>query len=149
MGSFNRDYSDVERKEVGEGYTGDVPKPGIYNAVLSSVGDHTTSDTATVWTFDLTDEPYEGWRGWVYTNAEGAAWKELQILEALGLLAPGEDKFKGTHESVMKKAGPCRVKIKNETYEEEKRGKITTILPPKDGAKAKKSKKDKGGDDPF
>src|SRR5689334_22441160 len=106
MGKMKRDYSGVERKEAGEGYTGDVPKPGIYDAVLSSVGDHTTSDTATVWTFDITEEPFEGWRGWVYTNAEGAAWKELQILEAVGILAPGETEINLTHEQIMKKAGP-------------------------------------------
>lgn len=148
MGKMKRDYGDVERREAGEGYSGDVPKPGIYNAVLSSVGDHTTSDTATVWTFDLTDEPYEGWRGWVYTNAEGAAWKELQILEAIGIIKEGQTQVDTTHEQIMKKAGPCRVKIKNETYEDEKRGKITTILPPSEGAKGGKKKKGKG-EDPF
>lgn len=147
MGKMKRDYGDVERKEAGEGYTGEVPKPGIYNAVLSSVGDHTTSDTATVWTFDVTDEPFEGWRGWVYTNAEGAAWKEIQILEAIGILKPGQNNLDATHESIMKKAGACRVKVKNEVYNDEKRAKITTILPPLDG-KGKKSKKNKD-EDPF
>lgn len=148
MGKFDRDYSDVERKEAGEGYSGDQPKPGIYNAVLSSVGEHTTSDTATVWTFDITDEPFAGWRGWVYTNAEGAAWKEMQILEGVGILEPGQTKPKvSTHEAILKKAGPCRVRVKNETYEGEKRAKITTILPPPEGS-SKKSKKGKG-EDPF
>lgn len=147
MGKMKRDYSDVERKEAGEGYSGEQPKPGIYNAVLSSVGEHTTSDTATVWTFDITDEPFSGWRGWVYTNAEGAAWKEVQILEAIGVMKPGADSVDTTHESIMKKAGPCRVRVKNETYEGEKRAKITTILPPQEGA-SKKGKKSKG-DDPF
>lgn len=147
MGKMKRDYSDVERKEAGEGYSGDQPKPGIYNAVLSSVGDHTTSDTATVWTFDITDEPFDGWRGWVYTNAEGAAWKEVQILEALGIMKPGAESVDTTHESILKKASPCRVRVKNETYEGEKRAKITTILPPAEGS-SKKGKKSKG-DDPF
>lgn len=149
MGKFDRDYSDVERKEAGEGYSGETPKPGIYNAVLSSVGDHTTSDTATVWTFDITDEPFDGWRGWVYTNAEGAAWKEMQILEATGLLVEGKTTFKGTHESIMKKAGPVRVRVKNETYEGEKRAKITTILPPAGGGGKKGKGKKNKDEDPF
>jgi hypothetical protein len=150
MGKMKRDYSDVERREAGEGYSGEVPKPGIYNAVLSSVGEHTTSDTSTVWTFDITDDPYEGWRGWVYTNAEGAAWKEVQILEALGIMKPGADTVDTTHESIMKKAGPCRVRVKREKYDDEVRGKIGTILPPSGGSSggSKKSKKDKGSD-PF
>jgi len=147
MGKMKRDYSEVERKEAGEGYSGDQPKPGIYDAVLSSVGDHTTSDTATVWTFDITAEPFDGWRGWVYTNAEGAAWKEVQILEAIGVMKPGADSIDMTHEQILKKARPCRVRVKNETYEGEKRAKITTILPPKEG-ESKKGKKDKGKD-PF
>lgn len=149
MGKMKRNYGDVERKEVSEGYNGDPPKPGIYNAVLSTVDEHTTSDTATVWTFDIMDEPYEGWRGWVYTNAEGAAWKEVQILEAIGILKPGENNLDSSHETILKKAGPCRIKVRNETYEGEKRGKITAILPPSEGAKAGKKKDKKKKEDPF
>lgn len=149
MGKMKRDYGDVERREPGEGYNGDQPKPGIYNAELSTLKEHSTSDTATQWTFDITDEPFAGWRGWVYTNAEGAAWKELQILEAIGILAPGETEVNSTHEQILKKAKPCRIRVKNETYEGEKRAKITTILPATDAATGgKKKKKDKGGD-PF
>lgn len=149
MGKMKRNYEDVERREAGEGYSGEQPKPGIYNAVLSSCGEHTTSDTSTVWTFDITDEPFKGWRGWVYTNAEGAAWKEVQILEAIGIMKPGQEDLDTTHEKILAKAGACRVRVKSETYEGEKRSKITTILPPVEGSGGgKKSKKDKG-EDPF
>lgn len=153
MGKFSRDYSEVERRDGGDGYAGEAPKPGIYNAILTSVEDHTSSagNEGVEWIFEITDEPYEGWHGWVYTNEEGAAWKEVQILEAIGILKPGKDDINTTHEKILKGAKPCRVKVKNETYNDEKRGKITTILPPKEGStKAKKGKaKDGDEDDPF
>lgn len=155
MGKFQRNYEDVERREASEGYTGDVPKPGIYEAVLFKCQDHEgPSGDGTEWQFDITEEPYVGWRGYTYTNDAGAAWKELQILEALGIIEEGQDTVNTTHEKIMKNARPVRIKVKNETYEGEKKGKITTVLPPLDGAKkkgssSKKGKKAKDDETPF
>lgn len=155
MGKFKRDYSDVDIKEGG-GYSGDVPKPGMYDGVLVSCSEHTSGagNEGTEWVFEITEEPYAGWRGWVYSNDEGAAWKEVQILMALGIISDKDDPINTTHEKIMKDGGPVRLKVKNETYEEEKRGRITAIMAPPEGAtktKKAKKKKDKGGDDetPF
>lgn len=154
MGKVKRNYKDVDRTKR-EQYSGDVPKPGIYDFFLKSVEDHTGGDAEgekLVWMFECTQEPYAGFAAWVYTNDSSTAWKEVQILEATGLLAEGETELDMTHEQMVKKAGPVRCKIINETYEEEKRGKIKTVLPPRDGqdkpsgkgsSGKKKGKKDK------
>lgn len=146
MGKMKRDYSQVERKET-TAYSGDVPKPGIYDGVLSSCDDHTSGEgnSGTKWVFEITQEPYVGWPGWVYTNETTAAWKEMQILEATGVMKPGETSLDMTHEQIVKKAGPVRLKVKNEQYEGETKGKITTIMAPPGGAVAKKGKKEKSG----
>lgn len=151
MGAFKRDYGDVERREAGEGYSGDVPKPGIYEATLVSCKEHVSGagNEGVEWVFQITEEPYSGWRGWVYTNDNTAAWKEVQILEAVGILTPGKDDLNTTHEKIVAKAKPCRVKVKNETYEGDKKGKITVILPPKAEGKSKASIDGDDPDDPF
>lgn len=154
MGSFKRNYKDVERKES-NAYAGDVPKPGIYDAVLTSCKDHTSGagNEGTEWIFEISEGPYKGWPGWVYTNDGSAAWKEMQILEAAGLLKPGSTEIDMTQEQVVKKAGAVRIKVKNEKYNEETKGKITTIMAPPGGAAAKAGskdkKKEKATDDPF
>ena len=155
MGKFKRNYADVDRSEK-EVYSGDEPTPGIYDFVLSTVGEHTGGDAEgekTVWTFDCTQEPFAGWRGWVYTNDSTTAWKEVQILEALGLMDKDETSIDLTHEQILKKAGPVRCKVTNEKYEGATKGRIKTVLPPRDG-QAKPSKsggkaKKKKGDGPF
>lgn len=162
MGKFKRNYQEVDRtRKAGEGYSGEVPKPGIYDAELVAADDHTSAggNEGSEWIFRLTTEPYEGWQGWVYANDNTAAWKEVQILEAVGVLVPGKEMIETTYEKIVAKAGPCRVRVRNETYEDEKRGKITTILPPKDGETSsgeaptggsKKKKKKSGSDEsPF
>jgi hypothetical protein len=146
MGKFKRDYKEVDRDREA-GYSGEVPKPGMYDFKLVSVGDHTSGagNEGTEWIFECTEPPYEGWRGWVYTNDDTAAWKEVQILEALGIITKEDQTLNTTHEGILKKGNPVRCKVTNETYEEEKRGKIKTVLPmPDGGGSAKKSKKKKG-----
>lgn len=150
MGKFDRNYEEVERREAVETYAGDAPKPGIYDAVLTTCKEHTSSSgsVGTEWTFDISDGTYTGWRGWVYTNDDTAAWKEVQILEAVGILGEGKNSIATTHEKIVSKAGQCRIKVRNETYEDEKRGKITTILPPASNMNGSEKKKKKSGD-PF
>lgn len=161
MGKFKRNYKDVDRSNEQQTYSGETPKPGIYDFQLSSVKEHTggeASGNKSEWIFECTQEPYVGWPGWVYTNDESTAWKEVQVLEALGLMGPDDTDLDLTHEQIMKKGGPVRCKLINETYDEEKRAKIKTVLPPRDGqekvakagGKAKKGKKKKDGEEsPF
>lgn len=142
MGKVKRNYKDVDRSERQQ-YSGEVPKPGIYDFYLKSVEDHEGGESdgnKLVWMFECTQEPYVGFAAWVYTNDTTTAWKEVQVLEATGLLAPGETELDLTHEQMVKKAGPVRCKIINETYEDEKRGKIKTVLPPRDGQEKPSSK---------
>lgn len=153
MGKFKRNYKDVDRSSGG--YSGDVPKPGVYDAELKSCAEHTSSagNEGTEWVFEITEEPYAGWRGWVYTNEEGAAWKEAQVLTALGIISEDDDTVNTTHEQIVKKSAPVRVKVTNEVWEGEKRARIKTVLAMPEGKKkskgeAKKSKKGKD-DSPF
>lgn len=157
MGKFQHDGSSVDLSKTGGGYDGEQPKPGTYPAKLVICEEHTPQgggDDGTHWVFELTEEagPYQGWRGHVYTNDAGALWKQDQVLVALGLQEPGGS-YSGTHEKIVKTAGPVRVKTNMETYEDEKRAKIRTVLPPEGGAKAAKAKKKEGkkkkGDEPF
>jgi hypothetical protein len=119
------DYSDVEVKEGM--YDGEPPTPGLYKGVLSSVGQHTTSDDAVVWTFDITDGKYAGWRGWVYTNNTTAKWKQQDILVALGLMEVGGS-CSLSYEEIMRKAAPVRLRVISEPYGEEMRPKVRTVM---------------------
>ena len=152
MGKFKHDGSSVDTTKGG--YGGEEPKPGIYPAELVVCEEHTSSEgnEGTHWVFQLTEDagPYAGWRGHVYTNDAGALWKQDQVLVALGLQEPG-GKYEGTHEAIVKKGGPVRVKTHLETYEDEKKAKIRSVLRPAEGQAApkKKGKKEKKGDEPF
>lgn len=144
-------FDDYEEKD-GAVYSGDEPKNGIYDAVLSGFQEHSTSDTAMRWSFDITEEPYEGWRGYLYSDLANGKWKTQQIVKAI---QGGEEKEmvldtdKG--DALIKKAKPVRVRIKSEQYEGERKAKIGTVLVKDGGASAsgKKGKKSKKGDDPW
>jgi hypothetical protein len=120
-------FKDTEYKESGGGYDGPDPATGLYPAKLTSVGPHTTSDTSIVWTFDITDGKYAGWRGWTYSDMDNAKWKTQQILVALGVIEPNGDINK-TYDQIMKEAEPCRIRTVSESYEGEHRAKIRSLL---------------------
>lgn len=144
---FSRDYGDVEYREPGEGYSGEEPTPGLYPAKLVSADEHESKNgNGSQWVFELTDGDYEGWRGWVYTDDEGAAWKEQQILVATGLMEPNGD-IDMTYEQIVKKAKPVRVRVRNEKYEGERKGKIRTVLPVGDGETKTSSRRRSRTDD--
>lgn len=152
MGKFKHDGSSVDTSKTG-GYDGEQPPPGTYNAILVTCEEHTTAagDDSTHWVFEFVDEPYKGFRGHVYTNDAGAIWKQDQILYALGLIEPGGT-YEGTHESIVKKGQPVRVKTKFEKYEDENRTRLNTFLPngvAPTGTKAASKAKKKKGDEPF
>lgn len=121
-------YDDIERKERDfEPYDGPEPKPGLYAGQLAKVGQHTTSDDAVVWIFTIDGGQYDGWPGWMYTNGSTTKWKQEQILVALGLMEEGGT-INLTFEQIMKKAGPVRLRIQNEEYNDEMRPKISRVL---------------------
>lgn len=120
-------FKGTEYKEQGGGYDGPPPPRGLYPAKLSSVGAHTTSDTSIVWTFDITDGKYAGWRGWVYSDMDNSKWKTQNILVALGVIEP-EAEINKSYEQIMKEAEPCRVQIIVEDYQDELRSKVKNVL---------------------
>lgn len=151
MGKFKHDGSGVDTSKGG--YQGEQPKPGIYEAKLVVCEEHTTGEgnDATHWVFEITDGPYTGWRGHQYTNDDTTLWKQDQILTALGLQEAGGS-YSGTHEKIVKDAGPCRIKTNLEEYNDEKRGRVRVILPPAEGQEAPKAKgkaKKKKDSEPF
>lgn len=153
MGKFKHDGSKVDQSKTG-GYDGEQPPPGTYNAILVGCEDHTSGEgnESTHWTFEFVDEPYKGFRGHVYTNDDGSVWKQDQILYALGIIEPG-GQYEGTHEAIVKKGQPVRVKTKYEKYEDENRTRLRTFLPggvaPAGSKKGGGAKKKKKGDEPF
>ncbi len=144
MGKFEHDGSDVDQTKGG--YNGDSPKPGTYNGKLVICEDHTSQAGAegTHWVFEITDEPYTGWRGHLYTNDEGALWKQDQVLHAIGAIEPGGT-YNGTHEKLVKSAAPVRMRLKNETYEGEARAKLQTVSPGGEASSGTSKKKGKKG----
>lgn len=152
MGKWDVDFDDYEEKE-GSGYDGDVPKKGIYTADLVKFAEHTTSDDALVWIFEISEGDYKGWRGWVYSNMSTAKWKTQQIAKAIQggaekpiKLDPMEKESEGEKSKTVKKAKKVRIRVTTESYEDEKRARIRTVMPLEAG-EGKKKKKD--GDDPF
>lgn len=146
MGKINRDYSGVDHSKNFTEYAGETPKPGIYDGRLDKINDHPTDNSpdGLEWIFQITEEPYEGWAGWLYTNGDSSAWKEQQVMEAIGAINPGDDGYKGTTEALVKNAAPVRLKVTNETYEGEKRAKIKTVLQMPGASKGSGKKKGKG-----
>lgn len=129
MGKFSGDYSGVDTSRGV--YAGEQPKAGpMYPAKLVICEEHTAASSGkdgTHWVFEITDGPYEGWRGHVYTNSDSAAWKESQILVAIGALKDPKGKIQTTHEKLVAKAGPVKIKTKTEVYEGEDRARITIV----------------------
>lgn len=156
MGKWDVDFDDYEERTGG--YNGDEPKNGIYDGKLVALAEHTTSDDALVWIWEITEEPYAGWRGWQYTNMSSAKWKTQQFTKAISggdekpmRLDPADDVKDGGDSKTVKKALPVRIRIKQEPYEGEQRARIRTVLPNEDAAvkKGKKKGKSADADDPY
>lgn len=154
MGKYDVDFDDYEEKS-GSGYDGDVPKKGLYDGALVSLREHTSSagNEGLEWIFEITEEPYIGWRGWVYTNMDTAKWKTQQITKAINggaekktSLDPSPAGEDGTENKTVKKAKKVRLRIGTEKYEDEPRAKIRSVFPSEDGGGKKKKKSE---EDPF
>lgn len=149
------DFGDYDEKE-GSGYDGEQPLKGTFDGILVSLKEHTSGggNEGYEWIFEITEEPFAGWRGWVYSNMDSSKWKTQQITKAINggseakfTLEPADEDGDGTKSKTVKKATPVRLRIRKEKYEDEFRGKIARVMP-SENAKPKK-KKDKKGDDPF
>lgn len=153
--TYDLDFDDYEEKSGG--YNGETPKRGIYDGALYSFKEHESEEgnEGFQWIFEITDGPYKGWRGYTYSNMGSAKWKTQQIAKAI---QGGQEKpiklkptDEGTDSPTVTKAGPVRLALRTEKFDDETRAKIGTVLPPDDGVEGggKKAKKKKKGDDPF
>lgn len=148
------DFDDYEERE-GSGYDGEQPLKGTFDGMLISLKEHTSGNDneGYEWIFEITEEPYAGWRGWVYSNMDSAKWKTQQIVKAIQggseervTLDPTDE---GTDSKTVKKAKPVRLRMRKEKYDGEDRAKIARVMPRDGGGKEKKGKKKKKSDDPF
>lgn len=153
MGKWDVDFDDYEERE-GAGYDGDEPKKGIYDGRLHSLAEHTSGsgNEGLEWIFEITEEPYAGWRGWVYSNLESSKWKTQQIVKAISggsekkmALRPADEKKEGPSSQTVKKAKPVRLRITRETYEGDPKARIRMVLP----AEGKGKNVDSGSNDPW
>lgn len=155
-GKLNRDYSDEEYREPSEGYQGEEPTKGLYTCELVSVGDHTSQDDneSVKWLFRLVEgsenkngDDVSGWMDSQYTT-ENSAWKEQQMLVAMGVIKPG-GKVNLSYDAIVKKAKPCTVRVGVERVIDEEgegtwRGRMNAFLPLREaGAPAKTTRRRK------
>lgn len=133
MAKVKYDYTDVDESQVG--YDGEDPKPGIYQAKVSTaeMGQSKAGNPMVTVTIDITQGEYKGWRGWHYlVMTEESAWKVKEFTDAVGLTKPG--KKKGTWDTDDAVGKPCRIKVRREMYEGEAQAKIRSVLAPKGDA---------------
>lgn len=155
MGKYDVDFDDYEEKE-GSGYDGEEPKKGIYDGKLVSLKEHTSGsgNEGLEWIWEITEEPYAGWRGWAYSNMDTAKWKTQQFVKAINggtekgmSLKPADEDGDGKTSATIKKAKPVRLRIVQEKYEDEKKARIRTVMAA--DSSTKKSKSGSEADDPF
>lgn len=153
MGKWDVDTSEYDETKDGSGYDGDEPKKGIYDGKLVSFKEHTSANgnEGLEWIFEITEEPFAGWRGWVYSNDNSTMWRTQQCANAIQggkkgkvALKPSEEDEDGTKSANVKKAKPVRLAIKRETYEGEPKARIRSVL-----VAEGKSKRDESDEDPF
>jgi len=159
----NLDFDGFDPDKQGSGYEGEQPKRGTYEGVLIAFNRHTSQggNAGYRWIFHIDDDgPYDGWRGYVYSNMDAAKWKTQQIVYALtgsdkGVkLEPAEEGEDGTEAPLVKSASRVKLQVGREKNPEteESMGKIRSVLPLEGGKKkGKKSKKKSkaGAADPF
>jgi hypothetical protein len=158
-GRLNRDYGDEEYREPGEGYDGEEPTKGLYTCELVRISDHTSQDgnESVKWLFRLADgsenkhgDDVSGWMDSQYTT-ENTAWKEQQMLVALGVIKPG-GKVNLPYDGIVKKAKPCTVRVGTERVIDDDgeghwRGRMQAFLPLRDATAAKRGPSKRSRDD--
>lgn len=167
-GKLSRDYSDEEYREPGEGYNGEEPTKGLYTCELVRITDHTSQDgnQSVKWLFRLADgsenkhgDDVSGWMDSQYTT-ENTAWKEQQMLVALGVIKPG-GKVNLTYDGIVKKAKQCTVRVgvervlDEETNDSSWRGRMQAFLPLREStgksstASGRRARDDEDAEDVF
>lgn len=130
MAKHEIDFDDYEERT---GYNGEDPKPGLYSAKLVVFEEHTAASSGQEgfhWVFELTDEPYAGWRGHLYSNAESTKWRTQEIVRAIrgGSTDPvtlDTDKA----DALLKRAKPVKVRVKlGDEYQGQRRPRITSVI---------------------
>lgn len=160
---LKRSYKDQEWREPGEGYNGEEPQKGLYPMKLVNVEEHVTQngDESIHWVFEMTadagrgNDSYEGWRGHIYTNDNSTAWKEQQVLVALGAIQP-RGSINMTLDALLKKFGKVTVmgRVLREKYipedgdgEGEWKAKLQSVLKSRDAVGPKRKGRDADDDD--
>lgn len=136
MGKWDVDFDDYEEKS---GYLGEQPTPGLYEGKLVVFEEHSTSDTALHWVFEITEDcDFKGWQGHTYSDLANAKWKTQQIAKAIQ--GGAEKKIAldpSKSEKIIKAAKPVLMRVKNEKYEGETKGRLHLVLPLEKKAKGK------------
>lgn len=153
MAKLKYDVSGIEEQEDKgfDEYDGEPAKPGTYNGRVdkATVTKSSNDNPMVEWIVVIEDDPYDGHPLWFYTTYTGDEekdWKFANTIRAIGM----KDKGAFDDEKVTEAKPKIRIRVKNETYEGEKRPKCAKILPAKAGSssKAKKDDDDGDGDDP-
>jgi hypothetical protein len=144
------DFDDYDESRATAGYNGDEPRRGIYDGRLVSFKEHKSGagNDGLEWIFEIQNGDFKGWRGWVYSNMDTSKWKTQQIVAALNggskkktKLLPEPVDGNGAESKTVKKAGPVRLAIRQEKYQDESRGKIRMVMPP-DGSNSDEEDED-------
>ena len=154
--SYEVDTTDYDESKDAGFYSGDEPKRGIYDGELLAFNEHESAEgnEGLKWLFRITEEPYAGWLGSVYSNMDSTKWRTEQIVLAIQggkkgkmVLDPIDKDDDGKESKTVAAAKPVRLRIAQETYEDEKRGKIRAVLPVEGKAAKGKGKGKKSSDD--
>lgn len=151
MGKHKVDMGSYDESSAGAGYAGQEPPRGFYRGVMVAVDDHeakSSGNEGLQWKFEIkAGGPYDGWRGYVYSDFANSLWKTQQICHAI-TGNPDKDVTIDTDDSgakMAKRAKPVMIRVVQEKYEGEMRSKIKTIAPvvEEDGDE------NEDGEDPF
>lgn len=121
---------DMDGYTESEGYSGKEPTRGLYDGKLVKVEDHDVAGSDGLhWTFEITKGEFSGWRGHIYSNFETVLWKTQQCVHAItgakkGITINTDD----DGAALAKKAHPVSMRIVQEKYEGEMRGRLRAVM---------------------
>lgn len=128
------DYDDYQEPEF---YDGDPPNPGVYEFELVDVDlEYEAASSGAEgfkWTFQCREEPYAGWRGYMYSNLDPSSTKQKtqQILKAIRSGKKTKidlGKYIGKEDGLIKLAKPVLGRVKSEYYNDEYSPKLSFVM---------------------
>lgn len=128
MAKVKYDVSNAEKRSF------EVPKPGVYEAVVSDMshGDSSSGNPMFTIVFEITKGEFKGSRVWYYILTDGSQeWRLREFTDALGLKPKGTldtDELKGTIVQIKTAVDPAR-----DGFDE--KAKIKNVLPTKGSGK--------------